>query len=230
MGEPTEKKKNVHAKHRQRMIGKFMQSGLDIFADHEVIELLLYWILPRVNTNPIAHDLINTFGSIHGILEANADQLQQVDRIGPRSAQSFCFLQEFFRYYEQETISQKEKMTVIRSSADLGDYCRAKLAEETEITLVAVYMDGTGYVIRHEKIMQGNISYTPLTIRNIIEFALLYNAVSIALIHYYPHTNAPDYNLYLSIKQLLQHILYNLKVTLVDVLVLSPQDLRSLSF
>lgn len=79
--------KNRHAGHRERMRERFARSGFDNYRPHEVIEQLLFGVLPRVNTNPIAHDLIDRFGSVKGVLCAPIDELRRVDGVGERTAE-----------------------------------------------------------------------------------------------------------------------------------------------
>jgi len=229
MGKSSEKEKNVHANHRQRMINKFMQNGLDIFEDHEVIELLLFWILPRLNTNPIAHEMLNTFGSIHAMMEATPEQLQQVHRIGERSAQSLCFLREFFRYYEQKYAAQVKEDVPLRSLSEICAYSRRALASETTEVLFVIYLNNAGCVLHQEKIEQGTICYAQFTLRNIIELALCYNAVSIVLVHYYPCDVRDDsFAQDITTKTSLQYIFSHLPITLLDLIILSPDYSHSL--
>lgn len=228
MEKPTKKKKNVHANHRQRMIGKLMQNGLDIFADHEVIELLLFWMIPRINTNPIAHELLDTFGSIHAVMDATPQQLQQVYKIGERSAQSFYFLREFFRYYEQDRERQATESLSLRSTQEICDYSRVALADETAEVLFVLYLNNASCVVHEEKINPKATGYTPLIMRRIIEPAFFYNAVSLVIIHYYPCHFPTSFRQDVLVKNSLQHILVYLSITLLDMLILSPEHSSSL--
>ncbi|MGN1347250.1 MAG: helix-hairpin-helix domain-containing protein [Eubacteriales bacterium] len=83
-----EKKKNVHAGHRARMRERFRNDGLDHFQPHEALELLLFELLPRVNTNPAAHALEERFGTVEGALTASEEELREVAGIGPKTAES----------------------------------------------------------------------------------------------------------------------------------------------
>ena len=69
---------NHHMGHRQRMLDKFRRFGLEIFSDHEVLEMLLYFAVRQGDTNPTAHRLMQRFGSLHAVLEATEDELQTV--------------------------------------------------------------------------------------------------------------------------------------------------------
>ena len=75
------KKKHSHAGHRERMRLRFQKSGLESFQPHEILELLLFYALPRVDTNPIAHDLIAEFHSLSGVLDADIQDLKRINGI-----------------------------------------------------------------------------------------------------------------------------------------------------
>ena len=77
---------SVHEGHRQRKKEQFREHGLDAFADHEALELLLYYAIPRQDTNPIAHRLIERFGSLEGVFSAPAYELQKVEGVGENAA------------------------------------------------------------------------------------------------------------------------------------------------
>ena len=71
-----------HTGHRARMRERFRASGLDGFAPHEVLELILFYAIPQRNVNPLAHRLLDTFGSLHGVLDAPVEELQKVEGVG----------------------------------------------------------------------------------------------------------------------------------------------------
>lgn len=81
-----EKRTNLHEGHRKRLLARFERSGFDSFEEHNILELLLFYSIPRADTNPIAHELIRRFGSLYGVLTAQPDELCQVRGVGPASA------------------------------------------------------------------------------------------------------------------------------------------------
>ncbi len=81
-------KENIHAGHRARMKERFRKEGLDGFSPHEVLELLLYEYIPRIDTNPLAHRLMERFGSLLGVLQASVDELCGVPGIGKKTAEA----------------------------------------------------------------------------------------------------------------------------------------------
>ena len=75
-----------HAGHRQRMRERFLCGGLDGFADHEVLELMLFYAIPQRNVNPLAHRLLERFGTLHAVLEAPVADLMKVEGVGQHAA------------------------------------------------------------------------------------------------------------------------------------------------
>ena len=73
---------NLHSGHRQRMFQRFMESGFDGYQPHEILEVLLFEVQPRRNTNELAHRLLDRFGSLRGVLCADRDALMQVRGVG----------------------------------------------------------------------------------------------------------------------------------------------------
>ena len=110
-----------HHGHRERLRQRFERdSGMDSFAPHEALELLLTYAIPRKDTNPIAHRLIDHFGSLHAVLEAPADELTAVPEIGQRAAQLIHMLLPLFRLYENDRLRQRQTLDSYRL---VRDYC-----------------------------------------------------------------------------------------------------------
>lgn len=93
-----EKKDNIHKGHRKRMWKKYSEYGLDIFNEHEILEMLLYMFIPRVNTNRTAHELIDRFGSLKEVLNAPRGELLETDNIGESSAIQISFINDITGY------------------------------------------------------------------------------------------------------------------------------------
>ena len=87
---PASDKTNTHLGHRDRLRARFLEEGLDGFENHQVLELLLFHVIPRGDTNPIAHRLIKRFGSLAAVFEADPKDLAVVEGVGERAAAFLC--------------------------------------------------------------------------------------------------------------------------------------------
>ena len=121
-----------HAGHRERLRRRFGQEGLNGFAPHEALELLLTYALPRVDTNGLAHALIRRFGSLGAVLEASQADLTQVEGIGPRAAALITLMLPLFRMYQQEKLKPR---LCLDNYGGLSAYSR-KLLRDTGKKLV----------------------------------------------------------------------------------------------
>ena len=90
----------IHDGHREKMRQRFLKGGLENFADHEALELLLYYAIPRRDTNPIAHVLMDRYGSLSAVLNAPVEDLKKVLKtLDERISQSFNHLHDVLLYY-----------------------------------------------------------------------------------------------------------------------------------
>ena len=94
----------VHDGHRDRLRRKFAEHGLDPFADHEVLELLLFYVIARRDTNFTAHRLLEQFGNLEGVFSASPEGLRQVDGIGEQTALFLHLMGELQRQEESELL------------------------------------------------------------------------------------------------------------------------------
>lgn len=93
-------KENIHSGHRERMMKKFVDNGYELL-EHELLEILLYSMLPRIDTNPIAHRLINRFGSLREVFNASVQELNGVDGVGEKTAKIIFFIGKLFAHVEK---------------------------------------------------------------------------------------------------------------------------------
>ena len=105
-----EKKEDLHGEHKKRLRMRFLEHGGECFYDHEILEMLLNYAIVRGNTNGLAHKLINKFGSLEGVFEANYEELLKVDGIGEKSAAIIKMQHELFRVYETSKYRIKNKV------------------------------------------------------------------------------------------------------------------------
>ena len=180
----------LHQNHRERVLEKFCRFGLDVFSDHEVLELLLFFAIPRVDTNPTAHRLLERFGSLHAVLEAPVEQLCEVQGIGPRSADLLKLSFAMCARYQQDLAKSERHSDKLNSYEKIGEYFVPQFAGEQEEVLLAAYLDGAGRVIKCEEIARGGHTQVTMDAYKIARAALLCGASGVVLAHNHPDGTA----------------------------------------
>lgn len=176
-----EKTKSIHEGHRQRVKNRFLKEGLDSFEDHEVLEMLLFYIIPRRDTNEIAHELLNRFGSFDGVISAKPKELHKVKHISEGAS---IFLNFIGQLKARTMVRPKKK--ILHDIEDAGEFCCELLKEYTEERLLLISLNGEMKVEHVDTVSKGDFSSTKVDIRKIVELALGNNAVSVILAHNHP--------------------------------------------
>ena len=124
-----------HAGHRQRMRERFRTGGLDGFADHEVLELMLFYAIPQRNVNPLAHELLEHFGSLHAVLDAPAEELCRISGVGENAAIGIAEGAKGGEYTSIENFQARTgaNSAVIKALSDLG--CLDGLPQTDQLSL-----------------------------------------------------------------------------------------------
>ena len=129
---------SIHDGHRQRLKQRFLQQGLDGFTDIQVLELLLFYAIPRRDTNPIAHALLDKFGSLRQVLDAPVDRLTEVEFITENVAVLLKLAPAMLRYYQVDKIQEEMPLVTIEAC---GDYLKHFfLAERTKLCSCSAWM------------------------------------------------------------------------------------------
>ena len=101
---------NLHEGHRQRLKERFIKNGLSDFEDHNVLELLLFYSVPRSDTNELGHKLLKKFGSLSNVFDAPVDELCKVEGIGLHSATLIKLIPELCNLYY---VVKSDKVSVV---------------------------------------------------------------------------------------------------------------------
>lgn len=174
---------NIHENHRKRIKEKFLSSGFEHMQQHEILEMLLYYSIPRKDTNEIAHLLINKFGSLSGVFDASVESLCEVSGISLHSAILFKMIPALSREYLGD-ISKDNKTVFNYESA--GDFFVSKFLGTNRETLYAAYFDNGMHLIACTKIGEGTVNSSDVNIRTIATEALSCDASFVMLAHNHP--------------------------------------------
>ncbi len=173
----------MHEGHRRRVRERYRSNGFSGFSAHEVLELLLFYIKPRGDVNPLAHRLLDAFGSLHGVLEAAPEQLMQVEGVGEESAAFLSMLVPLMREYQESRAKDIENLTCPK---DVMDYCVALLSGYRVERMCVVLLDGKGRRLGLSVIAEGSLDEVQAYPRKVVEAALTSNAHSVILCHNHP--------------------------------------------
>lgn len=178
---------SLHAGHRHRVRQMFLENGLAGMPDHMVLELLLFYALPRRDTNAISHMLIQYFGSLRAVFDADISELKKVAGIGDSSALLIKLIPALRDRYSLYKVQKRVDFSSVERAADFFiDYYMTKTKEE----VTALLLDNNGCLISFEKIHEGSVNSSDINPRRIAELALNKNAASIILAHNHPSGNA----------------------------------------
>lgn len=174
----------MHEKHRQRMMERCQKTGFDSFADHEILEMLLYFSKPRCDTNETAHALLERFGRIDGVFEATPDELMMIDGIGQHSAVLMHLIRESARRYTKAVMQNRKRFMHIREVAEFANACF--VGSTTEQLYLFLFNNGME-MIDSILLTTGAINSAEIPSRLMLEKAILKRASCAVLAHNHPH-------------------------------------------
>lgn len=173
----------VHDGHREKMRQRYLKHGLDNFAEHEALELLLYYAIPRRDTNPIAHALMERYGSLSAVLSAPAEDLMQVEGIGESAA---ILLRLAPQLCAKARLADAERETVLTSVDRLGAYLLSRFSDEANEIVYQLCLDRKGKLLACKRLSEGGVSGADLDVRRVVENAILSRASAVVLAHNHP--------------------------------------------
>jgi DNA repair protein RadC len=171
---------NVHDGHRERMKNRFSEHGLENFDDHSVLELLLFYALPRSDVNPLAHALLLKFGSLAAVFDAPADELTKVPGIGENTALFIKLIPQVGRRY---LLSRTRFDDILDSSKKAGAYLLPYFFAERDEVVYMVCLDAKCKVLNCKLLFRGSVNSASVSVRKIVENALGYNSTSVVIAH-----------------------------------------------
>lgn len=173
----------LHDGHRNRLKNRFLNEGLTNFEDHNVLELLLFYSIPRSDTNEIAHELLNKFGSLHGVFEAGMEDLMSVNGISRHSAVLIKMIPELFVVYGRDKVRDIQK---INSSDDAKQFFIPRFYGKVREEVQLVLLDDKMNIIKLVKIYEGSVNSANVPIRKIVEIAIENRATNVIIAHNHP--------------------------------------------
>ena len=215
---------NIHAEHRQRVKKRFRSEGLEHFEELHALELLLFYALPREDTNPVAHDLLNRFGSLRNVLEAPVEQLMTVNKIGEHAA----ILLTLVKGIAQKYVISDVDLKALNTTAECGDYLVGRFIGRRDETVMLLCLDAKRAPLCCRVVSEGSVNAAEISTRKVVEAALAANATSVILAHNHPSGIAVPSMQDIDTTRRMGAALSAVDITLEDHIVVAGRDYVSL--
>ncbi|MGI6153132.1 MAG: RadC family protein [Christensenellaceae bacterium] len=174
---------DIHTGHRERLRKQFLKSPPEALNDHQLLELLLFYAIPQKDTNPLAHRLLDKFGSLQNLLNASPADIMLVDGVGEYTAVLFGVLSELSR---RHWFSGKDQHTQITSIDSAAEYARAYLAGKPYEQFYVFCLDTQYRVKNAECLSTGTTREAAVYIRQVVQSVLRAGTEKILVAHNHP--------------------------------------------
>lgn len=174
---------NLHKGHRQRLMKKYLENGIQSLEEHELLEILLFFAFSRCNTNELSHTLINKFGSVYNVLNSPVDELTKINGIGESSAVLLRFLGDFCD--NLKTFS--DTPVKLDNVNKMIEFCKECFANEPRENCHFLMLDNRNYLLATFTMTDCNFSTVNIDMKSVMMKALNVNAKGIILVHNHPN-------------------------------------------
>lgn len=206
-------KPSIHEGHRKRLKDRFCREGLDNFNEINVLELLLFYCVQRKDTNPIAHRLLDQFGSIAKVLDASREELLRVEGVTENVAVFLSLIREMSRYY---MVKQSAVRKILDSTDACAKYLQPNFIGRSDEAVFVLCLDAKCQVICCKMVSQGTINSAPFPFRKVVELVINTKATSVVIAHNHPGGVAIPSQEDVRVTVSLAELMRNIDVVLVD--------------
>ena len=219
--------KNPHEGHRDRVREKFMkEENLNAYADHNILEMLLFYAIPRADTNELAHRLINTFGSFSAVFDADIEQLIRVDGIGKSTAVLIKMIPSVMQRYYEDKINNPSKITDTESAVE---FLKTKFLSATVEIMYLLCMSSDGKLLKFTQIGSGSLDFSAIDSRMILQEMILCKASTAIIAHNHPGGICAPSMADVNTTQQIASLLSGINARLVDHIIIAGDEYFSFS-
>ena len=221
----TVNKTNIHKGHREKVKNRYYESGLNSMPDHNILELLLFFGIPQKDTNPIAHELMNKFGSFSGVLEASKADLQSVKGMTENAACLITLMLPVYKRYVNDLHKKKRKF---ENAKEMADYLRPLYLDTVNERIYALCFDLNDRMIACRVVSDGDIDSAFLDCRKLASIVLELKAKKVVLSHNHPNGTLTPSVADVQATELARNMLEYLKVQLKDHIIITDKSYFSM--
>ena len=216
---------NIHKDHRSRMRKQFSAHGPAVFNDIQLLEFLLFYAIPRGDVNPLAHTLLDRFGSVSGVLKATPAQLKAVPGIGDNAASLLSLCGHLVRKCGEEQLPVGIQLT---TSDEFGKFLLPRFWNEQNEMLMLMSLNHRHEVLNCSVITKGSVSATEINTRLVLQQTLSDNATAAVIAHNHPSGHALPSRADIESTVTLAKMLSAVSVKLLDHIVIADNDFISM--
>lgn len=217
----------MHLGHRARIKKEFLENGLSHFPDHKVLELLLFYSIPRQDTNEIGHNLIKRFGSLSGVFDAPYELLIETEGIGKESAALIKTVSQIMDKYLNDY--KKSNIFTLKTYDDIKIYLKNMFIGLSTEILYIVCLANNGKILFSDVLSEGSPETVGIRPVDVIKTALQSNAVSVILAHNHPHGIAMPSRADIMTTNILKKELDRIEIKLFDHVIVANDEMYSMA-
>ena len=227
MSKNNNKPENLHENHRARVRETFKRAGADGMPDHNLLELLLFYSIPRKDTNEIAHRLIAAFGSLSRVFDASYEELMEIDGIGESSALLISMIPSICRRYIESSNSPKVNLS---EPEEAMNYIIRKYYGSNKVeSFYMLCLDAVGNLINCCKLGEGTPGSVIIDKRKVLETALRNKADKVIFAHNHPNGIAAPSKDDINMTSELSSVLFSVGIRLADHIIVAGNEAVSLA-
>ena len=217
-------KKSEHSGHRERLRRRFIDNGLDGFEEHQALELYLFYAIPRRDTNPLAHRLLERYRNIGGVCDAPIDELERDYGLSERAATLLKLLPEMSRLYNESKLSD----TNLIDPETVGDMIARRFIGRTSEAVALLLGSAKGKILYFDIVAKGSVSSSDFPLRRIVDLAIRHNARTAYIAHNHPSGSLLPSRADIDVTKLLDSTLSSVGVHLLDHFIVADNEYASL--
>lgn len=220
-------KDNPHKGHRDRLREEFLShSGSAKMPNHKLLEMLLFYGIPQRDTNELAHNLINTFGSLHAVFEADVIDLAKIKGMTKNAA---CLIKLILPIAKSYILDKYNDESYLRTTEEIGNFILARFFAAHKEQCAILCLNHMGRVLAYDILSEGDIDSVGISVRSIIEKTLQTGATSIVIAHNHPGGIALPSQSDVRMTEAIADALRTVSVKFIDHLIIAGDDYVSMA-
>lgn len=216
----------MHEGHRARLKKQFAEGGLDGFTDVQALELLLFYAIPRADTNAVAHRLLEHFGSLSQVLDGSPEELQKVEGVGENTALLLTMVPQLARMY---MVDRTHGAKILPTLEDCAQYLVPRFFGRKTETVFLLCLDAKCKVLCCKEVGSGGTNSTGVSVRKIVETAIGMGASTVVLAHNHPSGLAVPSMEDIQVTRQIAQALKAVEILLVDHIIVADDDYVSIA-